>query len=60
MLKKNIVKTLLALAAATLINNTNVMGASKNCDMDFQDPATPVTEGIISFTNDLLVILCLL
>ena len=58
--KKNIVKTLLALAATTLINNTNLMDASKNCDMDFQEPATPVMEGIISFTNNLLVIMCLL
>jgi len=56
---KNTVKTLFALALATIINNTNLMDASKNWDMDFQDPATPVMEGIISFHNDLMVIMCL-
>ena len=56
---KNTVKTLFALAAATLINNTNLMDASKNWDMDFQDPASPVMEGIINFHNDLMVLMTL-
>ena len=35
------------------------MDDSKNCDTNFQEPATPVMEGSISFPNDLLGVMCL-
>ena len=44
-----------AMVAAMLTNNISLMDAAKNWDMDFQDPASPVMEGIISFHNDLMV-----
>jgi|LauGreSuBDMM15SN_2_FD.fasta_scaffold58118_1 cytochrome c oxidase subunit 2 len=48
-----------AMVAAMLTNNVSLMDAAKNWDMDFQDPASPVMEGIISFHNDLMVLMTL-